>query len=219
MQNISNRWGPLAGLLSVVCCAVGTVVAINQPQEHDSDAKITAYFASHSHDTNAILGFFVFLAGLMLLLVFLASVRDRLAAAGDGGARLSGLAFGAGVASIPLWGVSMLLAFATAFASNESSTFRVDPDTFRVLTTTAYMAWVAAVVLSAIVVWAVSTAALRSGILPRWHAWFGFAAGAVQLLGYFVFPFLAWWLWIVVTSALLLRQRVAAGRTVPQPAV
>jgi hypothetical protein len=219
MQNVSNRWGPLAGLLSVVCCAVGALVAINQPQETDSNAKISAYFSSHSHDTKAIVGFFVFLAGLMLLLVFLASVRDRLAAAGDEGGRVSGLAFGAGVASIPLWGVSMLLAFATAFASNESSTFRVDPDTFRLLSASAYMAWVAALILSAIVVWAVSVVALRTGILPRWHAWFGLAAGAVQLLGYFVFPFLAWWLWIVVTSALLLRRRLAVGRTVPQPAV
>ncbi len=125
-----------------------------------------------------------------------------------------------GIASLPLWAVSMLLANAASFAANESSTFRLDPNTFRMLADTAYFAWVAAVVVSSAVVWATSAVALRTGVLPRWYARVGILAGVVQLFGFFFFPFFVWWLWIIVTSILLISRpspapaRVAAAGAV-----
>jgi hypothetical protein len=41
----------------------------------------------------------------------------------------------------------------------------------------------------------------------------------VQLFGLFFFPFFVWWLWIAVTSLLLVRRRGLAPATVPQPAL
>ena len=219
MKQLLERWAPLAGLVAVACSFVGVMFALDQPQDKDSNAKIAAYFADHSHRVHAVIGFFVFLAGLLFLLVFLAALRERLLVAEGRPGRLTALAFGAGVASLPLWAVSMLLANAASFAANESSAFRVDPNAFRMLADTAYFAWVAAVVVSSVVVWATSAVALRTSVLPRWYAQVGILAGAVQLFGFFFFPFFVWWLWIIVTSILLISRPSPAAARVAQPAL
>jgi hypothetical protein len=219
MKQLLDRWAPLAGLVAVACSLVGVMFALNQPQDNDSNAKIVAYFANHSHRAHGVIGFFVFLAGLLFLLVFLAALRERLLVAEGQSGRLSALAFGAGVASLPLWAVSMLLANAASFAANESSAFRLDPNTFRLLADTAYFAWVAAVVVSSVVVWATSAIALRTAVFPRWYGQIGILAGAVQLFGFFFFPFFVWWLWIVATSLLLVRRPNPVAAPVAQPAL
>jgi len=219
MKQLWDRWAPLTGLLSVACSLIGVMLVLNQPQDKDSDAKIAAYFANHSHRVHGVVGFFVFLAGILLLLAFLAGLRDRLLAAEGQPGRLSALAFGGGIAGLPLWAVSMLLANAAGFAANESSAFRVDPNTFRMLADTAYFAWVAAAIISSVVVWATSAVALRTSVLPRWHARFGILAGVVQLFGFFFFPFFVWWLWIIVTSILLISRPSPAPTRVAQPAL
>ena len=218
MRELWDRWAPLTGVLSVACSFVGVMLALDQPQDKDSDAKIVAYFAEHSHRVKGVAGFFVFLAGLVFLVAFLAALRERLLAAEGGSGRSTALVFGAGVASVPLWGVSMLLANAASFASNESSRFRLDPNTFRLLADTAYFAWVAAVVVSSLVVWGTSAVALRTGLLPRWYAQLGIPAGVIQLFGFFFFPFFVWWLWLIVTSVLLVARRSASIAPVAQPA-
>jgi hypothetical protein len=219
MKRLWDRWALLTGPLSVACSLVGIMLALNQPQDKDSDSKIVAYFANHSHRVHGVVGFFVFLAGILLLLAFLATLRERLVAAEGQPGRLSTLAFGAGIASLPMWAVSMLLANAGSFAANESSTFRLDPNTFRMLADTAYFAWVAAVVVSSVVVWATSAVALRTAMLPRWYARLGILAGVVQLFGFFFFPFFVWWLWIIVTSILLIRRPSPVPAPIAQPAV
>ena len=218
MKQLWDRWAPLAGVLSVVCSLVGVLFVLDQPQEKDSNAKIVAYFAQHSNQVRGVVGFFVFFAGILFLLAFLGSLRERLLAVEGESGRLAALAFGAGIASLPLWGVSMLLAFA-AFTSGESSKFRLDPNTYRLLSTTSYFAWVAALIVSAVVVWATSALALRTGVLPRWYGLLGIAAGIVQLFGLFLFPFLVWWLWIVVTAVLLVTRRSLAPARAAQPAL
>ena len=76
MKQLWDRTAPLAGVLSVVCSLVGVMVVLNQPQDSASDAKIVAYFANHSHQVRGIVGFFVFLAGVVFLLAFLGMPRS-----------------------------------------------------------------------------------------------------------------------------------------------
>jgi len=214
MKQLWERGAPLAGVISVACSLVGVLFVLNQPEAKDSNAKIVAYFADHSHRVQAAVGFFVFLAGTLFLLAFLGTLRERLLAAERQSGRLSALAFGAGVAAVPLWGISMLLANAVSFTVSESSSFTVDPNTFRLLAVASYVTWVAALFVSSIVVWTTSAVALRTGVLPRWYAVAGIVIGVVQLFGLFLFPFVAWWLWIVVTSVLLVTRRGLAPATV-----
>jgi hypothetical protein len=217
MKQLWERWAPLTGVISVVCSLVGILVVLNQPQDKDSNAKIVAYFANHSHRVHGAVGFFVFLAGILFLLAFFSVLRDRLLTAEGPSGRLSGLAFGAGIASLPLWVVSMLLANAGSFAIGESSSFHLDPNTYRLLADSSYFAWVAALFVSSVVVWATSAVALQTRVLPRWYALAGIVVGIVQLFGLFFFPFLAWWVWIVVTAVLLVARRATARAAIAQP--
>ena len=71
-----DRWGPLAGILSVAFMVAAFLVASNTPDTHASDAKIASYFDKSSHQASQIAGFFLFLAGILLLLVFLSALRS-----------------------------------------------------------------------------------------------------------------------------------------------
>jgi hypothetical protein len=219
MKQLLERWTPLTGVISVACSLIGVMVVLNQPQTKDTNAKIVAYFADHSHRVQGAVGFFVFLAGIVFLLAFLGTLRERLLAAEGQPGRLTALAFGAGIASLPLWGISMLLANVVSFTVGESSAFTLDPNTFRLLSVASYITWVAALFMSSVVVWATSAVALRTRVLPRWYALAGIVVGVVQLFGLFFFPLIAWWLWIGLTSVLLMTRRKFARATVPQPAV
>jgi hypothetical protein len=218
MKSFFERSAPLSGILSVVCAVVATLAVLNLPQEKDSDAVITAYFTSHAHRVHGAVGFFASILAALLLLVFLTTLRGRLLGAEGQRGSLSALAFGAGVASAALWATSALLAQATTFATIQTSRFRVDPDTFRVLANAAYLAWVAALIVGALVIWASSALAFRTQVFPRWYAWLGVLGGATQLAALWVFPFFAWWIWIGLTSILLMRRRQAEAVAVA-PAV
>ncbi len=219
MKQLWERWAPLTGVISVVCSLVGVMFVLNQPQTKDSNAKITAYFADHSHRVQGAVGFFVSLAGILFLLAFLGTLRERLLEAEGQPGRLTAVAFGAGVASLPLWAISMLLANAVSLTASESSSFTLDPSTFRLLSVASYATWVAALFVSSVLVWATSAVALRTSVLPRWYALAGIFVGAVQLFGLFFFPFFALWLWIALTSVLLVTRRGLAPATLPQPAL
>jgi hypothetical protein len=219
VKSLWDRWSPLTGALSVACSLVGVMFALGLPQDSDTDAKIAAYFDQHSHRVQGSVGFFVSLAGILLLLVFFGSLRERLLAAEGATGRVTALVFGAGVASLPLWGVSTLFASGAAFTADHTSRFRLDPNTFRLFADMTYFAWVAAVAVSVVVVWGTSVVALRTGVLPRWYAQLGIAIGVAQLLGSFYFPFFVWWVWLVLTSVLLAARRSPARSVVAQPAV
>jgi hypothetical protein len=217
MTQLWDRFGPLIGVPAVVCTFIGVLIMLNPPQDSDSDAKIVSYFHTHSHQTDAVLAFVLFFAGVFLLLGFLAALRERLVAVEGRPGRLSALVWGAGIASVPLWLVSALLGNATAMSVGQTSRFRVDPNTYRLTVDTAYMSWVSAVMISSLVVWGTSVLALRTGLLPRWFAWLGMLVGLIQLIAFLFFPVFAWWVWIVLASVLLVRRRPGES-IVPAPA-
>jgi hypothetical protein len=87
-----------------------------------------------------------------------------------------------------------------------------------VLNDMGYQCWVVGAVIGAIVVWATSAVALRTGLLPRWFGWLGILVGVVQLFALFFFPILLFWLWILVTGALLTwRNPVVTTSPLPAP--
>jgi hypothetical protein len=198
-----ERWAPSLGILTVVCWIVSFAIAGSNPSTDDSDSKITSYYASHSHQVRQIVGFFVFMAGVLLFLGFLAALRRRLATAEGPSGWLAGLAFGAGIASATLWSVAIALFTAPAFMTNDTSPANLDPKTFRMIGDLGYEVWIAAVVVGAVVVWATSALALRTGVLPRWFGWVGVLVGVILLLALFFVPAFVYWGWIVLAGALL----------------
>ena len=149
MRENWQRWSPLTGVLAVACMVIAFAIAGSSPSSDDSDAKITSYYTSHSHQVRQIAGLLVFLAGVLLLIAFFAVLRARLLEAEGRPGRAAALAFGAGVASAALWFVAVSLFVAPALAANDTSRFTLDPDTFRILNDTGYIFWVGATVVGA----------------------------------------------------------------------
>ena len=197
-----ERLSPLAGVLGVAGILVGFAINSGSPDTNDSDAKISSYLASHSHQVRSLVGFFLFLAGILFLLVFFWVLRARLAAAEGGPGRLAALAYGSGVASAVLWLAAAIFFSGPSVAANDTSKFH-DPNGYRLMSDIGYQFWVAAVVIGALVVWTTSAVVLRRGLLPRWFGWLGILVGVLLLLAVFFIPAFIYMGWILVTAILL----------------
>ncbi len=211
-----ERWSPLAGVLAVAGMLIGFAITSGNPSTDDADEKITSYYTSHSHQVRGIISFFVFIVGILFLLLFLSALRSRLVAAEGGGGRLAALAYGSGVASAAVWLGSIAFFTAPAVGTNDTGKLHLDPNTFRLTQDAAYELWVSAVIVGAIVVWATSALALRTRVLPRWFGWLGILVGVIQLFAIVFIPVFVYWGWILV-AAVLLALRPAGPRPAAVP--
>jgi hypothetical protein len=211
-----ERWGPALGIVTPVLWVVAFVIGNGSPDTSDSDAKIVAWYASSSHQDHQIIAFFLFLAGVLCFVGFLAALRQRIADAEDAPGAMGQLAFGAGIASAVLWIIAIMFFAGPGFVAADTGAKDVVPATFRTLNDTGYLAWVGATVIGALTVWATSAVAVRTAFLPRWFGWVGVLVGVIQLLAFFFIPAFVFWLWILVAGALLMsKPRVGPVRSVP----
>jgi hypothetical protein len=213
-----DRWGPLTGILSVAFMLAAFLVASNTPDTNASDAKIVTYFDKSSHQTQQLVGVFLFLAGILLFLAFVSVLRSRLAATEGQPGRLAPLALGAGVANAVFWFTAIALFVGPGLTAGDTDKFHLDPNTFRLFNDTGFVFFVAAGTAGALVVWATSAVAMRSGLLPRWFGWVGVVVGILNLVTFFFIPTFVYWLWIVVTGALLTARRREPSATAAPPA-
>jgi hypothetical protein len=207
MFRLWERWGASLGVLGILLWVVAFIIDNGSPSAGDSDAKITAWYASSSDRHREIVAFFIFIVGALCVLSFWGALRERLADAEDSPARISQLAFGAGFLSVALEIVAIALFVGPAFTVADASPASVAPDTFRVLNDTGYLVWVSATMIGAIAVWASSAIALRRAVFPRWFAWLSVVVGLAQLFAVFFFPILLAWAWILVAGLLLTWKR------------
>ncbi len=216
------RWAPLCGPLFVLLMVLGFIISGNSPAPDDSRAKIASYLGDDSKYNKNIVGYFFVLAAMLFLVGFFAALRARLAEAEAGNGWLAGLAFGAGVASVAFLVVAVSLFVSPVAAAHDAGRDTLDPGIYRLTQDVGYLIWVASVVVGALVVWATSAVALRTGILPRWFAWAGVLVGVLCLVAVFFIPIFIYWLWILVAGVLLYLRPAAAGRpaevaTAPAP--
>jgi magnesium-transporting ATPase (P-type) len=213
MFRLWERWGVTLGAVGVVLLVLAVLLGAESPESGDSDAKIQAWYASTSHQNWEIATFFVFLAGALCVIAFFGALRERLADAEDSPARISQLAFGAGLLSIALTVLAVAIFVAPAFTASDTSAADVDPSTYRMLQSIGYLTLVSGTIIGAIAVWSSSAIALRRGVFPRWFAWLGVLVGIVQLAAVFFIPIVLYWAWILVASVFLTMRR--AGAPVP----
>ncbi len=212
MSNRWQAWGPALGIPTVVLFAIGFELGSQSPSTDDPTSKIVSWYNSSSHQNSQIIAFFLIALGIMCMIGFVSALRDRMDAAQGGGGNLSGLAFGAGIAYVSLLLTAVALFVAPAFLATDTGTKTLDPNTYRMLSDAGYTIWFAAAGIGALTVWSTSALALRTGLLPRWFAWFGVLCGIVQLVGgIFFIPALIYWLWILVASVLLARSPATAA--------
>ena len=128
-----ERWGSAFGLLAVVLWIVSFAVGGSTPDTSDTSAKITAYYASHSNQVKQILAFFIFFAGALAFIAFIAALRSRLVVAEGNMGRVTGLVYGAGLASAILWIVGLSALTSPTFMANDTKAAYLDANSFRLV--------------------------------------------------------------------------------------
>jgi hypothetical protein len=206
-----ERWGAALGILTPVLWVIAFIIGNGSPAPGDSDAKIVAWYGSESHQHRQIIAFFLFLAGVLCFIGFLAALRERIADAETPRTAMAQLAFGAGIASAALWVVAVMFFALPGFVASDTGAKDVVPSTFRTLVDAGYLAWVSATVIGAVTVWATSAVAIRTAFLPRWFGWAGVLVGVIQLFAFLFVPAFAFFLWLLVAGLLLSMQRPVGG--------
>jgi len=197
-----QRWGALSGALSVILFVIFMFVIGDDPA--DNNSAIAAFYEKHSHQTSALVGLFLFIACLLVLLVFFAYLRGVLIEVEGPGGSLTALAFASGVATVVLLLVAGALFSGPAITANdEGSKFVLDPNTWRLVNDTGYVVWVAGVMMAIPLVVATSVIALRAAVLPRWFAWVGLVVALTLVVAFMFIPVFILFGWVLVASVLL----------------
>ena len=215
------RWGAYAGIASVVLAIVGTLVLVvgGELPSVAETSKFADWQASHVGKVAA----FAWIASVAFVvsLPFLVSVRQVIRAATGEWEWTAGVAFAAGITFVVL----VLVHFGLVAASNIDMTVNGDPAALKALflggaVIGGTIDWLAA----ALFMLAVSYVVLKSGVLPRWTAWVGYVAAALNLIsslsifgggdtrGFFtatgfvafVFGYLPFQVWVAVVSIAML---------------
>jgi hypothetical protein len=197
-----QRWGALSGALSAILFVIFMVVIGNDPD--DNNSAIAAYYEKHSHQTSALVGLFLFIACMLVLLVFLAYLRGVLIEAEGPGGSLTTLAFASGVATVILLLVAGAMFSGPAITANdEGSKFVLDPNTWRLVNDTGYIVWVIGVMMAIPLVVVTSLVALRAAVLPRWFAWIGLVVALTLVVAFMFIPIFILFGWVLLASVLL----------------
>ena len=222
-QPRKDVWTPAAGVLAAVTFVVGTLFGVDGPDSSDSDAKVLAWYADHGHRVQNLIGLYLLALCGLFLLWFGAGLRQRLRAAEGPGGRLSSVALGgATLCAGMLWVGAAATAAISGAKTFGGTPGPVDADVARFLPQVGYAAILIFAMFGAIaMIDAASVVALRTGILPRWLAWLGFLCSVALLFGAVFLPMIAFPIWLLAASFVLLR--LPAGEAepvavVPQPA-
>src|SRR5437870_4159270 len=146
---------------------------------------------------------------VILLVWFAGSVRERLAAAEGGQGRLASISF----AGFILFAVGGTIFSGLEFALGDVATKVPDGvvQTLSVMESDLFAPVAAGAILA---LFATGIASLRYGVLPAWLAWLGFVIGVVTFTPAGFFGFLAFLVWVLITSVMLYTsqdQEAAAG--------
>jgi len=210
-QSRWERLAPLSGVLSVAIIVAVFAIGGSTPEEHDSAAKVQAFYSKH-HDKHAALAFILAIA-IPFLLFFVSSLRNDLRSAG-GTAQLANAAFAGGV--LAAGGFALLSAVHLALAEAASSANTIGAtQTLNVLDNSDFIPAASGVGL---LVLAAGASVVRHGGLPRWLGWIGVVIGIAAFTPAGFFAFLAGGLWILIASILLTLARRAPRPASPSPA-
>jgi hypothetical protein len=195
-----ERLAALAGVVFIVFYVAAFLLGI---EVGNSDREILDYYASSSHRAKELSSFFLIAGAALALIVFTAAVRSLIRRPEQDTTMLGSLALAGGTAQAALILAGNAVSRGAGFASMDKD-FHLDPNTRRYLEDIGYLLFVSGALAGILLVVAVSLAALRYGLLPRWLAWAGFAVAvllptAIAFLGFLIF--LAWMLAVSVTLA------------------
>ncbi len=204
MTRISwERLAAVAGLAFVALYVAAFALGI---EVGDSDREILAYYANSGHRAKEIVAFFLIAGAALALLVFTSALRSLIARAEQEQSMLATLTWAGGVACAVLVLAGNAMSRATAYTALDSK-FQLDPNTRRLFEDTGFLLFASAALAAILLLAAVSLAARRHGVLPRWLGWAGFPAAALLTLGIVFVGFLVFAAWVLAASAALALRR------------
>jgi hypothetical protein len=207
LEMTNQVWARLSaamGIPFVIGFIVLGALSGNSPDYKSSDGDITAWYANHSHRARDIAGIFILAVSAIFFLWFLGGLRETLRSVEGAGGRVASIAAASGTALITLLALAGSLFSAVAFVVSEAGgTFRLDPDTFRLLSGFGYLTYVVAFMLGAPLAFGVAAIAWRTRILPRWLAVASVLAGIAALASFTFITTLVYIAWVLLLSGYL----------------
>jgi len=204
-----ERLAALAGLVFVVLYVAAFSLGI---EVGDSDREILAYYANSGHRAKEIVAFFLIAGAGLALVVFAGALRSLILRAEQERGMLAPLGWAGGIACATLVLAGNAVSRATAYTALDDK-FRLDPNTRRLFEDTGFLLFASAALAAILLVVAVSLAALRYGVLPRWLGWAGFPAAALLTLGIVFIGFLVLAVWVLTVSGVLAMRRAPPTAT------
>jgi Domain of unknown function (DUF4386) len=203
-----HRWAALSGIAFVVLMLTGAALVTDIPKADASAQEIASYLTDSGNHTRNIIGAYLWVLGGLAFLGFVAGLRTVLRRAeGDAGI-LSNVVFGAGVVFTAVWSASAVALASVAYAVEFSDAPVSNPDLVRVLPSLgALLLLLGGGFAGILLLLATSTLIFRTGVLPRWLAWFGILVAIALIFDVTygnIVPLLAW---VVGASIVLLRRQ------------
>lgn len=199
-----ERWAGIAGIAFVVLYvgAFGLGIEVGQ-----SDREILDYYDDSGHRAKEVVAFFVIAAAALAFVLFASGLRRLVAAAEGAPVTLGAIAWAGAVAYASLTLAGNAVSRATAFAAMETDVFELDANTRRLFEAAGFLLFVSGALAAILLVVAVSLAALRYGLLPRWLAWAGFPVAALLPLAIGFIGFLVLFAWVLAVGITLVVRR------------
>lgn len=216
---MTNRIVPmpaaLSGIVAVVLLFVGSGLSGATPDLTASRAELSSWLVSHPMTTGRATGAFIELLAVLALIVFAATLASVLRRGEGEHAILSNTAFGAGLLSAAIKLMSVPAAFAAVWRTKQGMSLELASALLDMNNVAFVLTWA----VDAVMLGAAAIVIVRSGILPRWLGWFAGVTAAISLATVPVaakappLGILLTFLWLILVSVVLLRNRVAAPRT------
>jgi hypothetical protein len=213
---VKQYWAALSGIVFVVLMLTGALFVTDVPEADASAQEIAAYLTDSGNHTRNIIGAYMCVLGGLAFLGFVAGLRAVLRRAEGDSGTISSLVFGAGVVFTAVWSASAVALAAIPYAVEFSDAPVSDPDFVRVLPQLAGLLLLLGGGFAGILLLlATSTLIFRTGVLPRWLAWFGILVAialVVDVTYMNIVPLLAW----VVGASVVLLMRQDVTATAPE---
>jgi hypothetical protein len=205
-------WERLAGLAGLAFVALFVGAFALGIEVGPSDREILEHYADSGNRAKEAVAFFLIAGAALAFVVFAAVLRTLIARAEQETAALATLAWAGGTACGVLLLAGNAVSRATAFAAM-SDDFQLDPNTRRLIEDAGLLLLASGAFAAILLVVAVSLAALRHGVLPRWLGWAGFPAAALLPLAIAFVGFLVLAVWVLAVSAALAFGRPGGNRS------
>lgn len=206
-----RRWSPLSGIVFVVLFVVAAALL---GETGETPQEVQEYYLEN--DTRIFAAFFILLASALSFLWFAGTLKDALSRPGVDGP-LASVGYGAGVVTSAMLVVGAAMFAAPAEIGDDAeSGIQLDPAAADIFDTSSYFLLTGGIAISSLLVLATSVIGLRTGAVPRWLALVGFVVAPVVFFAPFFLPVLAFFLWVIAVSIVLL---MSGRRAEPAPVV